>query len=61
VVVHGHSIRRTPQIQNNRICVDTEAYYWAISPPPCLRAMKFGSCRLEPEKSAVYQAPGKRN
>lgn len=27
MVVHGHSIGRTPQIQNNRICVDTGAYY----------------------------------
>jgi len=27
VVVHGHSIGLTPQIQNNRICVDTGAYY----------------------------------
>ena len=27
MVVHGHSIGATPQIQSNRICVDTGAYY----------------------------------
>ena len=27
MVVHGHSIGATPQIQTNRICVDTGAYY----------------------------------